>query len=1490
MSCCNLQGVPLQTLFLGCSITDFSASVGWNSSQSEISVVVVEDQCIGYRKYYTTCLTPVSGNFADIGFLGENRYTRPDGSMYSACYPESNDDALVRSSINLVGAPAYFRYGDFEFAGIISDWTRTNSNGVPTYRIKIVDPRLILEGVQLIIGDYNGSVAGTVSSGLGGTGEPQPNIFNVYGYLEQFGLVCPSYSQCSAGTYSPSTSCPTAVDGPVFGSLVGGYGGSRLNNNGMPYNRIITGFNFLANSVPVLTNAWSPYGRVSFFSNDLTSIGSSGCGLITPDNGGSYFNNKNYYYVDLSELPAFPDDSYRIAGTSISLLDLINRAAGDLNFDFYFELLPTKDPSNIFSSNCVAKIIKLRVVNRNNQPSLDKICEFIQSADCILESSIGQELRNETVSKFIIGGRKKSIYQVEQNTDPDGGGPSGLISLDSYSGGIRFEAGTESIDNVILPYFGLDYDGNFIVPYTVSGYWQFDAPVWSIQSELQAISFGSPTIRINENEIRAALKGYVDWESYAAFYDTDTWQTIYRATEDKPMIDLSNIGTALSNNLTPLAIDAASPHHSKQKASVTPLYHRKQSDKEAIYNWVRSYGDYYGKKFAVRVPFTCVVVDNDSLQPIISEQPTDGGWTEVSGVLGLPNGGPLSAGVYETLNFFRDDENKIGAFVKFNNAVLKTVKNLPRESYLYYYKIFSGTYDSANGPPTGTPTSSILYRDNLTESLYVYYFDQWLPINQSPILHDSGVPDTGIFNKRDFAPLYYDVDSQTVYVAGDSSYLSSTGVNVNDWDIILESYLYVKAQVEPEYVYHDKRSYFAPRAVVNIPDSIALTTTRPSYIEGLRQALNVISGAVAGDEGILSVGLTVGGDAAFMGLEDRAVIIDSAAVPLEHTTHTYGPWYNPTVVGRTEIIQDPDLVPWRYNGYTAMNLAATNLANEARVNMYRGELGSITIPGYPTIPLGAELNALNAGYYASNEHLVENRTLSSGSISGLDYGGNLISKSYARTIFSSTWGGSYGPNVTDISVSVRPDGFSTTYNMRTFAPRRGFFERYRAQRIEMMSVRANKIANLLREEEAARERKLLFQSLSKGRHAETHLGNEQGANPSVIMGEEIANPSGVTKRTSVASTSPLRMSRQLRPRNFSDVHSVSMDGIFRPIMASGPSSAGETSYIFYTSGNRYTHVLSEQPGGGYAIPHSNYQISARDLNPFSNPSGSGNYLSYLAAYRTDSTSVGHDLQMPGLNGNNSLAIQAAKNYSDSYKSMGLRGPVLIKGWGYDVYGHPIPNKNFDPNTPNLQTASGLHSQKFLSGVLQRPDTWASGPVDMRFDRGRGVWVDGNQTVAMQVCSGNISKNSVGYARLIVSNDATRASGSFAVEPSGTLFQLYNFGQTVWDQCVVLARPVYFYGAEAKAKSPIYCIEKAWSATRVFGKLLSSVSANSTGTVGNPSGLNGPYYPRGDTLTVSILTNNVTVPAGAMVYAELVNIQGSGNDIWVVYASDCSGVL
>ena len=89
------------------------------------------------------------------------------------------------------------------------------------------------------------------------------------------------------------------------------------------------------------------------------------------------------------------------------------------------------------------------------------------------------------------------------------------------------------------------------------------------------------------------------------------------------------------------------------------------------------------------------------------------------------------------------------------------------------------------------------------------------------------------------------------------------------------------------------------------------------------------------------------------------------------------------------------------------------------------------------------------------------------------------------------------------------------------------------------------------------------------------------------------------------------------------------------------------------------------------------------------------------------------------------------------RPMSLRGPLVLTGWGYDTEGKPTPNfkKEADvrddaPRSASFSKAINIpeflepenQSRTFLKGHMATVDRWKTGPVDLRWDRNRKVWV------------------------------------------------------------------------------------------------------------------------------------------------------------------------
>lgn len=191
-------------------------------------------------------------------------------------------------------------------------------------------------------------------------------------------------------------------------------------------------------------------------------------------------------------------------------------------------------------------------------------------------------------------------------------------------------------------------------------------------------------------------------------------------------------------------------------------------------------------------------------------------------------------------------------------------------------------------------------------------------------------------------------------------------------------------------------------------------------------------------------------------------------------------------------------------------------------------------------------------------------------------------------------------------------------------------------------------------------------------------------------------------------------------------------------------------------------------GGSYEAVGYN-AITIYDLNPWQNPSGMPPW-DKVPAERSDTSNIGHDLEVVARFGEDrgdtpvgglgmyqagvaqsSGLGEDAFDYRSDYRFMALKGPLIVHGWGYDCDGRPVPNLGDDETAASTGffTQDGLDDNKFLEGHLRKPNTWPVGPVDLRWDRERCVWVSPGCgeaiAIATAAAESGVAANCSGFA-------------------------------------------------------------------------------------------------------------------------------------------------
>jgi hypothetical protein len=425
-----------------------------------------------------------------------------------------------------------------------------------------------------------------------------------------------------------------------------------------------------------------------------------------------------------------------------------------------------------------------------------------------------------------------------------------------------------------------------------------------------------------------------------------------------------------------------------------------------------------------------------------------------------------------------------------------------------------------------------------------------------------------------------------------------------------------------------------------------------------------------------------GSDTVGWGAYPTPLLPSAAAIPLKSMTLRYGPWKgdsfaDDTIV--TDFVIEQDLNPWTYGGVAWMNTVGQMMADNKVLNKKVVELGSITVAGSPQYSLGDIL----AGD---------------------------------------------GPELTSIDVSVGSNGITTTYQLRTFTPDYNTFSQ-------------TKIDNMRKRAEDARYIQRL-DNLARLNQART--SSSKNALGTVLNREDRYTRASSHSTDRVINTVVNTDLRKALPEfgigsGNKWLYRAGMEtqGLFRPytttsgdscLMAEFPQSVslgyseavGSTGVYNYANNNIYEFrgpVLNE------ALP----PVMCGTLTPFmqrsTNPSGSQNIdledPSIGNLTFTMGSGYGHDIEYVVRDGTYPLDLSIKypeENYSEEnwYRAIGIKGPPVIVGWGFDTAGKPVPNYS-------EVDGSGGTSPLFADDWLQRPDLWKAGPLDIRWDYERGVW-------------------------------------------------------------------------------------------------------------------------------------------------------------------------
>lgn len=431
------------------------------------------------------------------------------------------------------------------------------------------------------------------------------------------------------------------------------------------------------------------------------------------------------------------------------------------------------------------------------------------------------------------------------------------------------------------------------------------------------------------------------------------------------------------------------------------------------------------------------------------------------------------------------------------------------------------------------------------------------------------------------------------------------------------------------------------------------------------------------------------------GWTNMAVIPSAAVIPMRSNNATYGPYASSNFgnsCGGTRVEVNTDLAPWVFGSIAGMNNAGQTIVESSAIGLNKAETGSITIPGMP--------------------------------ISQFTKLGSVL--------------GTGGATLSAMNFSYGSGGISTNYEFRTYTPKFGGLSRYLIDRIKDISRNRTEAIRFLRNQatlinKAGRQRNVFNAKLEK-RDALFKAANDKNSLQRLFVAE-MYDWQDTGQRT-VLGTDKLSDSAAEMIYGFDKKAYASWDLFFGPISKYG--DGGLPRYALYDTS---CHLSSSD------LPQPPYAIDENSGSAGSNPLASGlnqynlpinrYYMDPLTNNFTENThhhtgdGRGHVVDIVGRqttvpeNGliTNFYRLDDNNRYSQDYRFLGMRGPIVLHSWGYDTQGKPIPNEaDVEGDTKSGKFKSTELKDAFIKDWLAKPATWPVAPIDLRFDRKRGVWV------------------------------------------------------------------------------------------------------------------------------------------------------------------------
>jgi hypothetical protein len=370
-----------------------------------------------------------------------------------------------------------------------------------------------------------------------------------------------------------------------------------------------------------------------------------------------------------------------------------------------------------------------------------------------------------------------------------------------------------------------------------------------------------------------------------------------------------------------------------------------------------------------------------------------------------------------------------------------------------------------------------------------------------------------------------------------------------------------------------------------------------------------------------------------------------------------------------------------------------------------GPWTSIGVPGKTEVRQDTELVPWNYGSFDTMNIAAQAQLASIGSTVQEEESGSIGEPGASILSLGDQLNGA-GPIVTSVDIQISDNGgVVTNYRMLSITPVFGTFSRQYADRLRRVGRMAQDMRRTMRSIYTKLQNfNLLKQSVGIGLLNRQSRAVTQENVQAVLQAQAFIDPTTQNIIPMVASHSFPTALANVHSNNdqvFLNTASMGFEGLVRPFTTAIPSGSG---------------VVASGAIPNYEKPVDSDDFSAdvqtgTTLNPFQQ---------------------GCDMQWAS-HGTNFQGMSLKDNGNvkwDNMRVMGLRGPLVMNGWGKDLAGFPVPNEDEGDGNSYF----GL-SNNYMDNYLSQSNKWKVGPIELMWDRRRKLW-----TAPGMILLGTLSDN------------------------------------------------------------------------------------------------------------------------------------------------------